>query len=234
MELQGASVVVTGGSSGIGRAITRSLTAAGAKVLITGRREEALRQVAEETGAQCLVADVASHLDVQRTFHAVHKHFGALDCLINNAGIGSFAPLVELDEEEFLRIWSVNVLGAAMMAKYAAQIFVKQKRGTILNIASTAATKGFANGTIYAASKFALRGMAECWREEVRRSNVRVININPSEVPTAFGREDRVERPDAPNKLTSEEIAHAVVSALTMDDRGFIPEIPVFATNPWG
>ena len=120
-----------------------------------------------------------------------------------------------------------------MMTAKVAPIFKKQMSGDIVNIASTASLKGYQNGTIYAASKFALRGMTQCWQAELRPYNVRVIQVNPSEVPTAFGREDREERPLDPKKLSPAEIAHVVVAALKMDNRGFIPELSVFATNPF-
>ncbi len=95
-----------------------------------------------------------------------------------------------------------------------------------------AATKGFSHGTIYASSKFALRGMTFCWQHELRPFNIRVILINPSEVPTAFNQEDREEREDEKGKLTAKEIAHTIRYSLMMDARGFIPELSVWATNP--
>jgi 3-oxoacyl-[acyl-carrier protein] reductase len=125
------------------------------------------------------------------------------------------------------------VFGATMMASHAARIFKDQKYGDIVNIASTASLKGYKMGSIYAASKFALRGLSQCWQAELRPYNVRVIQINPSEVPTAFAKVDRVEKPLEDNKLTPKEIADTMVAALKMDRRGFIPEVSVFATNPF-
>lgn len=162
------------------------------------------------------------------------KEFGKLDCLINNAGIGGkWEDVFNLSNQNFLDVYSVNVFGAALMAKEAAKIFKQQNYGNIVNISSTAGTKGFANGTVYSSSKFALRGMTQCWQAELRKYNVRVILVNPSEVTTAFGNDERVERPEVKNKLRPVEIAHTIVSALEMDDRGFIPEVTVWATNPF-
>ena len=109
----------------------------------------------------------------------------------------------------------------------------QQNKGSIINIASSAGLRGFKNGTVYAASKFALRGMTECWREELRPFNIRVMLVNPSAVPTAFNVESREEKSQKDNMLRPEELAHAIVSALAMDDRGFIPELGVWATNPF-
>ena len=85
---------------------------------------------------------------------------------------------------------------------------------------------------MYASSKFALRGMTECWRAELRKHNIRVILINPSEVTTAFGSANGIERPEEPSKLTAREIAHAIEASLSMDDRGFVAELTIFAANP--
>jgi 3-oxoacyl-[acyl-carrier protein] reductase len=235
MNLRTATVLVTGGTSGIGRGVARVLSNAGAKVAITGRDEARLQDVARELGVLAIKADVANEADVDRTYAEVLGAFGHLDVLVNNAGAGSFAPLVDITKKDFESIIDTNVTGAMLMARGAARHFVKRRSGNIINIGSTAALRGAANGTAYYASKFALRGMTECWRAELRPSNVRVILINPSEVITEFaahaGLPQRTQA-DNPTKLRVDEIAHAVKSSLEMDDRGFVTELTVFATNP--
>jgi 3-oxoacyl-[acyl-carrier protein] reductase len=234
MKINGSKILVTGGSLGIGKATAQMLVEGGADVIITGRDKNRLTSAAEETGAIPFVADVAISDDILKTYQFVREEWGRLDVLINNAGIGSqFTHLTDVNEQDFLKVYQVNVIGAALMAKYAAQMFKEQGYGNIVNIASTAAKKGYEKGTIYASSKFALRGMTECWQAELRKYNVRVILINPSEVTTAFGNPERIERNERSNRLRSEEIAHAVKASLEMDDRGFIPELTVYATNPW-
>lgn len=233
MDLKNAKIIVTGGSSGIGYATARKLVEGGAKVLITGRNRERLEKAAKETGAIPVVADVSKEEDVMATFKAIEEKLGGLDVLINNAGVARRNAVDELKLEDFETVYRTNVFGAALMAREAAKIFKEQNSGHIVNIASTAGRKGYATGTIYCGSKFALRGMTECWQAELRPHNVRVILVNPSEVTTAFGQPDGQERPEEPNKLRSEEIAHTIVGTLEMDNRGFIPEVTVFATNPF-
>ena len=234
MNIKDSTFLVTGGSAGIGKAIAKLLSDKGGKVAITGRDKEKLNKVAKEINTFPIHADVANENDVVKTYEIFLNQFGKLDCLINNAGIGdSWNELTELDMKAFHRVYDVNVFGAALMAGEAAKLFKKQKSGNIINIASTAATKGFANGTVYSSSKFALRGMTQCWQAELRKFNVRVILVNPSEVTTAFGDNERKEKPEVKNKLRPVEIAHTIVSALEMDDRGFIPEVTVWATNPF-
>jgi len=118
------------------------------------------------------------------------------------------------------------------MAREAAKHFIKRNRGNIINIASTAALRGAPNGTAYYASKFALRGMTECWRGELRKHNIRVMLVNPSEVLTNFAATAGFPQKASGGKLRGDEIAHAVKAILEMDDRGFTVEMSVFATNP--
>ena len=233
MNLKDAKVLVTGGSLGIGKATAKVLAEAGAKVGITGRDAGRIEAAAKEIGAFAITADVARREDVSRTYDEFLAKFDGLDCLINNAGIGTFKTIDDIDYDDFERVFGVNVFGAALMAAHAASIFKKQKHGNIVNIGSTSAEKGFERGTVYAASKFALRGMTQCWQAELRRHNIRVMLVDPSEVATAFDSAERVEREAPANKLTSYEIAHAIKAVLTMDDRGMIPELSVWATNPW-
>jgi len=119
-----------------------------------------------------------------------------------------------------------------LMARSAARHFIARQRGNIVNISSTAGLTGAANGTAYYASKFALRGMTECWRAELRKHNVRVMLVNPSEVLTNFSVVAGFEQKENPTKLRAEDIAHMVKAILEMDDRGFTPELSIFATNP--
>ncbi len=234
MKIENSAFLITGGSAGIGKATAKMLVEKGGKAAITGRDKSKLEKVANEIGAYPIHADAAKEEDVNKTYELFLQQFGKLDCLINNAGIGGgWGEITELDIKAFRNVYDVNVFGAAMMGSKAAQIFKKQNYGNIVNIASTAALKGYASGTVYASSKFALRGMTQCWQADLRKYNVRVILVNPSEVTTAFGSSERVEREEVSNKLRSEEIAHTIVSTLEMDDRGFIPEVTVWATNPF-
>jgi 3-oxoacyl-[acyl-carrier protein] reductase len=234
MNINSSTFLITGGSAGIGKATAKMLSDKGGKVAITGKAKDKLEKVAKEIKAFPIHADAAKPEDVEKTFHEFLNKFSKLDCLINNAGIGGgWSEITELDMNTFRQVYDVNVFGAAMMGSKAAKLFKEQNKGNIVNIASTAALKGFSNGTVYASSKFALRGMTQCWQADLRKYNVRVILINPSEVTTAFGNSERVERKEVSNKLRSEEIAHTIVSTLEMDDRGFIPEVTVWATNPF-
>jgi 3-oxoacyl-[acyl-carrier protein] reductase len=232
MNLNGATALVTGGSSGIGFAIAKALADAGARVAITGRDEDKLARAAATISGHPIRADVSLEADVHRTMADVVAAFGHLDILVNNAGIGVFKALVAQDLESFEKVFATNVTGPMLMGREAAKHFITRKRGNIVNIASTAGTRGAPNGTAYYASKFALRGMTECWRGELRPHNIRVFLINPSEVLTPFFDPSSGAPADNPSKLHAEDIAHAVRSVLEMHDRGFTPELSIFATNP--
>jgi 3-oxoacyl-[acyl-carrier protein] reductase len=232
MNLKNATALITGGSSGIGRAIAQSLVASGARVAITGRDERKLAVAAKELGVHPIQANVSVEADVERTYKEVLQKFGDLDILVNNAGSGAFKSLVDMGKKEFEDTFATNVTGAMLMAREAARHFVKKQKGNIVNISSTAGLRGAPNGTAYYASKFALRGMTECWRAELRKYNVRVILVNPSEVVTNFFQTAGLPQKANATKLRGEDIAYVVKSMLEMDDRGFAPEVSIFATNP--
>jgi 3-oxoacyl-[acyl-carrier protein] reductase len=198
-----------------------------------GRDREKLDRAAEELPATAIRGDVGVEADAVRAVAEFVEAFGGIDLLVNNAGFGLFRPLVEMDVESFESVFRTNVTGAMLMAREAARHFVAQESGNIVNISSTSGLSGGKGSSAYSGSKFALRGMTECWRAELRPSNVRVILVNPSEVQTPFFEKVGRRQELSPKKLRPEEIASAVVGALEMDDRGFIPELSVFATNPW-
>lgn len=232
MNLNNATAIVTGGSAGIGRAVAASLIGAGARVAITGRDERKLTEAASSIGAHPIRADVANEADVIRTYKEFMREFGHLDVLVNNAGFGTFKALVETDRDSFDAVFATNVTGAMLMAREAAKHFIQRNQGNIVNICSTASLRGAPRGTTYYGSKFALRGMTECWRAELRQYNVRVFLVNPSEVITDFASSAGLPQKENPTKLHGEDIAHIVKAMLEMEERGFTPELSVFATNP--
>jgi 3-oxoacyl-[acyl-carrier protein] reductase len=233
MNLKNATALITGGSSGIGLAIAQSLASAGTRVAITGRDRKRLDEAARSTGAHAIRADVSNEEDVKHTYQEFFGKFGHLDILVNSAGFGLRRPLVEMDRSRFDAVFQTNVTGTMLMSREAAKHFIERQSGNIVNLGSTAALRGAANGTAYYASKFAVRGMTECWRAELRQHNVRVFLINPSEVLTNFATNAGFTQDDHnPTKLQAEDIAHVVKAALEMTDRGFTTELTVFATNP--
>lgn len=233
MKIEGANIIVTGGSSGIGKATAKQLTEMGANVLITGRSDSRLQRAAIEIGCNWINADVSQQVDVDKTFQWVATHWdNRLDALVNNAGLGEFASAEDTSMETYKRVFGVNVFGPIMMVKGAMPIMKKQNRGTIINVASTSSMKGFANGSAYAASKFALRGFTQSLTEELRQFNIRVCQVNPSEVATALGNPEREERKETASKLGPGELAQTIVSLLLLPERAFVPEVTVWATNP--
>ncbi len=233
MDLKNAAVLVTGGSCGIGLETARILRQRGARVAMCARHKEMLEAAAKEVDALPIVADVSKEDDVQRMIGEVVKEFSDYNVLINNAGFGAFAPLVELTSEEFFHVWQTNVLGAMVVARESAKHFIGRSYGNIVNLSSTAGHRGFANGTAYCASKFAVQAMTECWRAELRQHNIRVMQVNPSEVLTSFGDDEASQgKADNPSKLHAQDIAHLIASMLEIDDRGFVTDSTIWATNP--
>ena len=229
MDLSSARILVTGGSRGIGKETARQLREHKAQVVISGRDAGVLESAARELDCDFVQGDVGNADDAARMVAGTIDVLGGYDVLINNAAIGSFAPLVDADPADVERVWRVNVLGAFLVAQASARHFVEHGGGTIVNVGSTAARKGFAGGTAYASSKFALSAFTECWRDELRKHDVRVMQVNPSAVQTEFSGS----QPDHNDtRLQSSDIAETIVAMLAMPDRGFVTETTIWATNP--
>lgn len=232
MELKTAKVIVTGGSSGIGYETAKLLRSQGAEVAICGRTEETIEQAAKELDVFGIQADVSNEADVQKLFDLALEKLGGLNVLINNAGIGFMNSLLETSVEDFTRIWETNTRSAFLCGRLAAKHFVGQNAGNIVNISSMGAVNGFAGGSAYVSSKSAMTGLTMCWRAELRRHNIRVMQINPSEVITPFIDKLGYSSENPERKLKGVEIAQLICSMLSMNDIGFVPEVNIWATNP--
>lgn len=230
MKIDRARLLVTGGSAGIGYAIAELAKSRGAQVVINGRDPERLRAAAAQLDVVGVAGDVGR--DAERITAESVATLGGLDVLVNNAAWGRPMTLEEFDAAAFEGMWRANVLGAALMAHHCVPHLKTAHGGSIVNVASTAAKRGYAGGMAYSSTKFALSSLSQCWQAELRPHDIRVIQINPSEVQTGFGGRDP-EREKDPRKLVAEDIAHATIAALEMNDRGFVPELTVFATNPF-
>jgi len=233
MDLKNAKALVTGGSSGIGKETARQIIEAGGQAVIAARSRERLEKAAEEIGAVPVQCDVGVEEEVVNLVETTVDRLGGYNVLINNAGYGHFSRLVELSAGDFADQLQTNTIGAMLVARESAKYFIDKSYGNIINVSSTAGKRGFEGGTAYVASKFALGGMTECWRSELRRHNIRVMQINPSEVQTRFPENAGMEsREFNETKLVSGDIAQAICSMLSLADRGFITETSVWATNP--
>ena len=235
MDLENKNILVTGGSLGIGKETAKVLVEKGANVLITGRSQDRLIESQQYTNAKNIISfDISNIADISvNAKNCIDILDNRVDVLINNAGTGFRRDLDNLNIDDFLAVYNTNVFGLSLLTKEIIPLMKERKGGNIINIGSTASLKGYKGGSIYASSKFAVRALTQCWQAELRPFNIKVTQVNPSEVTTAFANKERIERSEIHNKLTSKEIAHAIVSSLEMDDRGFINELNVWATNPF-
>ena len=234
MDLKNKNILLTGGSSGIGKKTAEMLVKKGAKVLITGRSYDKIETVKQRLGVQGVSFDISDVENIAaKTEECVWLLGGRVDVLINNAGVGDFGPVDEINMTSFLEVFNTNVFGLALLTKELVPIMKKQNQGTIINIGSSASVRGFKNGSVYAASKFAVRALSQCWQAELRPHNIRVCQVNPSEVTTAFAQKGRKERTELDHKLSATEIAHTIISIIEMRNKGFVPEVNIWATNPF-
>ena len=228
--MQAQRFLVTGGSQGIGAAIVELARAGGHEFVFTGRNQLLIEKLAQKTGAHGLRADVAVGDDNARAVEACRERMGGLDVLVNNAAYAYRGEIGELDVEAMRKMFDTNVFGLVDITNRVVPLLKAQQRGDIVNIASTSGMKGGATGTSYGASKWAVRGISQCWQAELRTHGIRVTCVCPSEVQTSFG--GKVGR-NNPNKLFAEDIAATIMAALAMPRRALWPELAVFANNPW-
>jgi 3-oxoacyl-[acyl-carrier protein] reductase len=232
-HLEDKVAIVSGGSRGIGRSIARALAAQGATVIITARNQDTLaRTVAElrkdKANVEGLVADVGDEAQVTHLVqHVVHTH-GRVDILVNNAGVGVFKPVADLTAAEFDRMWATNMRGVFLLTKAVLPHMMRGKSGEIVNIASLAGKNSFKGGAGYCATKWALRGFASSLMLEVREHNIRVVTVFPGSVETSFSTSGK-----KGNNITQpEDVADAVIFAVTAPGRSMFSEIDVRPTNP--
>ena len=222
--------LITGGSQGIGAALVDLAKKGLHEVVFTGRHEDTIEQVAGATGAFGFRADNAIGDENEKTVEICLRQMGGIDVLVNNAASWYDAAIGEVDIDAMRRLFDTNVFGMVDLTNRVVPLMKAQARGDIVNIASTSGTKGRKLGTAYAASKWAVRGISQCWQAELRPHSIRVISICPSEVQTRWG--GRLGRDNA-NKLYASDIAETIMAALNMHPRAMWPELSVFATNPW-
>ena len=137
MLLKNVRALITGGGTGIGRATAKTLVDRGARVVITGRREDVLQRAAKETGALAIRADITDEPQAIGIVDTVVRELGDYNVLINNAGMGLFAPLVSVTAADMRRVWETNVLAATLVARESARHFITRQTGTIVNVGST-------------------------------------------------------------------------------------------------
>lgn len=222
--------LVTGGSQGIGAAVVELATKAGHTVVFTGRNRQLIDAIAQKTGAQGLQADVSVIDDNATTVQRCLERMGGVDVLVNNAAYAYRAEIGALDVDQMKKMFDTNVFGLVDLTNRVVPLMKARASGDIVNIASTSGMKGAAAATPYAASKWAVRGISQCWQAELRPHGIRVICVCPSEVQTNFGGKVGGNNP---NKLYANDIGETIMAALNMPRRALWPELAVFANNPW-
>ncbi len=173
--------LITGSSSGLGQALASAVLATGRNVVLAARNTSAMQSLAQQYPATTLVValDVTRADQVARAVAETEARFGALDVLVNNAGVGFIGAVEEGDAEAVRQLFEVNFFGAAAMTRAALPGMRQRGHGAIVNISSTAGGVGFAGLGYYAASKFALEGLTEALQQEVEPHGIRVRLIQP-------------------------------------------------------
>jgi NADP-dependent 3-hydroxy acid dehydrogenase YdfG len=235
-------VVITGASSGIGEATARLLAGNGAKVVLGARRKDRIDAVVEEITARGGSAlgfqtDVTKRADVEALVKGAVDEHGRIDVIVNNAGIMPIAPVAALKVEEWDRMIDVNIKGLLYGVAAVLPVMQKQKQGHIINMASVFGFKVFApGGTVYSATKFAVRAVTEGLRIELKADNIRCTMISPGAVATEIP-EDSSEEATRKNlrefykiALPADSIGRAIAYAIEQPAEVEIDEIVVRPT----
>ena len=221
---------ITGASSGIGKALAIEFAKIGCNVFISARRAQELDRLKDdasklEDNIFPFPCNVASSTNVDQTVKKILNEFD-LDCLINNAGITSFKHASDNSVNEINDIINTNLLGSIYSIKSVLPNFIKKESGSIINILSVVVDKTFTRSSVYAASKMGLLGYSNSLREEVRKHNIRVINVIPGATDTSmWSQEIRKEKSDL--MMNPESIAHLIVSAYLQKDNLVTEEIRI-------
>jgi meso-butanediol dehydrogenase/(S,S)-butanediol dehydrogenase/diacetyl reductase len=231
MNLKNKVALITGAGSGIGFAIAKSLAHAGSHTILVSRRIDLLRQRAEElsrstgTTSLALTMDLRSSQSIRQAVQEAGKTFLTVDILVNNSGVGSGALAVDLAEDEWDRVIETNLKGAFLLTQQVLPGMIRQKSGHIINISSQAGKHGYANATVYCASKFGLIGFGQALQEEVRAYNIKVTNLLPALVQVPPPSNDGDVRHDV---LQVEDLAETVLYVLHQPDRVKVEDIGLY------
>jgi NAD(P)-dependent dehydrogenase (short-subunit alcohol dehydrogenase family) len=230
-HLENTLSVVTGGSQGLGKAITEALACAGSTVVIGDIKAEQAAQAAEQFTRQGLrvvghVLNVADETSVAAFIDWVEAEYGRLDVLVNNAGTDVTKAVEELTVAEWDRVLAVNLRGPFLMAKAALHLMARQQSGQIINIVSTAAKRAWPNASAYHASKWGLLGLSHALFTEARPFGVKVTAVLPGGMRTAFIL-DRFPDVDPNNLQDPRAVAETILYVLSLPPETVIPEIMV-------
>ncbi|MGZ8514186.1 MAG: SDR family oxidoreductase [Candidatus Limnocylindrales bacterium] len=222
-DLTGTVAVVTGASSGIGRATARELLGAGARVAIGARRRDRLEAIEEEFPGQAVAVemDVRSPDDCRRLVSTAINQFGRIDSLIANAGIGMYGGILDLTDEALATMLDTNVAGTVWPIRAAVPAMIEAGRGDIVIVASVAGFRSGADEAVYAATKFAQIGLAGGLDRELREKGIRVTAIAPAGTATEFaiGAGRTEDMPELHTYLRPEDIAFAIRTVLEQPRR---------------
>ena len=238
-SLKGKIAYVTGAGRGIGKAVAVALAKEGVNVCLFARTEESLKNVKAEIEALGVKAayatvDVSSLEEVEKAIEKVTKELGKADILINNAGIGGFATLLDMDPVQWKKIIDVNIMGTYYVTRTVLPQLIEKNGGDIINISSTNGLNGAATSSAYSASKFGVIGLTESLAQEVRRNNIRVTSLTPSTVATDLALNTNLIAENNDQKyIQPEDIAEVIVSQLKLNQRIYVKTASLLATNPF-
>lgn len=231
-QLDGHVAIVTGGSRGIGLAVTRGYVERGARVVVSARSSSSLEAVTAEFGERVATVqgDVAAPGLAETLVRTAVDRFGGLDSLVNNAGVGARVNVADMADEEWDRLMATNLTGVFRCCRASIPALDARGGGWIISISSLAGRNPFAGGAAYCASKAALNAFTEAMMLEVRPRNIRVSTIMPGSVQTAFS--PGGDAPEHDWKLAPEDVAQVVFDLLGHSARSLPSRVEIRPSRP--
>lgn len=237
MDAQPRVALVTGGTRGIGFAVARRLGSDGLTVAISGQSEASIREGVERLGQAVpngrfsgRPANARSEEDQKSLVGWAADTLGRIDVLVNNAGIGEFAPVDELDPERFRAVVETNLFGPYYATHFVVPVMKRSGGGFIVNIGSLAGVNAFAGGSAYNASKFGLLGFSEAAMLDLRHQGIRIAAILPGSVDTGFGHSHG--NRDHSWMLSPDDVAEAVSDLIRFPDRAIASRVDLRPSRP--
>ena len=236
-SLKGKTAIITGAGKGIGKALAFALAAEGVNLGLISRTTKDLENLQDELKSYPVKvsvssADVSDIQSINKATIHIKNELGAIDILINNAGVAKFGKFLDLDPAEWENQIKVNLLGVYYVTRAILPEMIERQTGDIINISSTAGLKGSPMTSAYSASKFGVMGLTDSLMQEVRKHNIRVTALNPSTVVTDLAIKSNLLNNNEDRVMHPEDFAELIIAHLKLNRRIFVKESSIWSTNP--
>jgi 3-oxoacyl-[acyl-carrier protein] reductase len=232
MNWENKKVIITGGSSGIGKQLVSDLSKNGAKIAFCGLEEQLVHEVVTTFDVYGFTTDLCLNDNIHDFFEKSIEYLGGIDILINNAGYVIAENFEDLKREHFEKMFAINTIAPAILSQLTIPYFKRQNHGDIVNIGATGGAYAFEKGTAYSASKAALNIVSKNLNLEFRKHSIRTFHIDPSWCTDTNNNNYGGHIPRNLDQLIPEDITQLIINLLEMNRRGLVPQMSIWGSKP--